>query len=128
MKRTSMNPAAIAPPVGPYTHGVVTEAASRWLHISGQVGIRPDGSVGEGVTEQAEIVWSNLRVILEAAGMDMSHLVKVTAYLTRPQDFAAYAEVRGRHLGQARPASTGVVVQALARPEWVVEVEAVAAA
>ena len=60
--------------------------------------------------------------------MSLSDLVKVTAYVTRPDQVGHYREVRDRVLNGGEVASTLVIVAALARPEWVVEIDAVAAA
>ena len=76
---------------------------------------------------QAEQTWLNVVAILEGGGMNIKNLVKVTSFLTRPQDVPAYAKVRDRFLGDMRPATTMIVVQALARPGWLIEVEAIAA-
>jgi enamine deaminase RidA (YjgF/YER057c/UK114 family) len=59
--------------------------------------------------------------------MGVENLVKVNHYLTKPENIPGYGEVRSRMLGAARPASTMVVVASLVKPEWLVEVEAVAA-
>lgn len=120
------SPGAIAAPLGAYSHGVSAPGSGRWLHIAGQVGVRPDGTMPPGFGDQAEAAWSNLVAILSDAGMAASDLVKVTHYLVRATDLADYNAVRSRHLGGARPASTLLIVQALARPEWLIEVEAVA--
>lgn len=121
------NPAAVAKPVGPYAHGVEMLGSARWLHIAGQIGIAADGSVAADLAGQAEQCWRNIEAILAEAGMSVMNLVKVTHFLTRASDVAAYGAVRARHLGEARPASTLLVVNALARPDLLVEVEAVAA-
>lgn len=123
---TILNPPSIAAPVGAYSHAIVTPAGGRWLHVSGQVGIRPDGSLANGFEAQAETVWSNLVAILEAAGMTVNDLVKVSTYLVSGDSLAALNPIRTRYLGAARPASTLVVVKSLAKPEWLIEVEVVA--
>ena len=66
--------------------------------------------------------------MLERAGMSVHDLVKVTHYLCRAADIPAYVKVRARFLGDARPASMLLVVGELVRPEFLLEVEAVAAA
>lgn len=121
-----LNPSTIAAPVGLYSQGVVAPAQGRWLHIAGQVGLRPDGSVPADFAAQAEAAWQNIMAVLAAAQMGPANLVKLTTYLTDAAHLPQFAPVRSRFLGDARPASTLVVVQALARPEWLVEVEAVA--
>lgn len=125
MKR--LNPASIAAPVGLYSHAVELPPEARCLHVSGQVGIAPDGSIGEDAATQSEVIWQNIRAILHEAGMEIGDLVKMTAYLTDPADLPAYAAARSAALGDARPASTLLFVPALVKPEWKVEVEVIAA-
>jgi enamine deaminase RidA (YjgF/YER057c/UK114 family) len=79
------------------------------------------------VGAQAELAWTHIVAMLKRADMSVHDLVKVTQYLLRRSDIAAYAEVRARHLGSARPASLLLIVPALVRPEFLLEVEAYAA-
>jgi len=67
-----------------------------------------------------------VHAILDHAGMNIGNVVKIMSFLTRPSDFADFARIRARHLGDHRPASTLLVVSALAHPKFLVEVEAVA--
>ena len=120
-------PDTIAPPVAAYSHGIEIPPNARVLHTAGQVGILPDGTTPEGVEAQTEATWANLMAILESAGMGIDDVVKVTTYVTNVEDFWPMAKVRARFFGDARPASTGIVVKALAKPEWLVEVDLVAA-
>jgi 2-iminobutanoate/2-iminopropanoate deaminase len=120
------NPTTIAAPLGAYSHAIEAPGSGRWLHIAGQIGIRANGSLGLTFTEQADIAWSNLVAILADAGMGVNDLVKVTHYLVRGADLPDYNPVRSKYLGTARPASTLIVVHALARSEWQVEIDAVA--
>ena len=122
------NPGGIAPPFSRYVHGVEAPDRGRWLHVSGQVGVTADGGLAEGPVAQMEQTWRNLLAVLESAGMGPQDLVKVTAYLTRHEDVAHYRDIRDRMLGGAETASTLVVVAGLAHPDWLVEIEAVAAA
>ena len=121
---TKLNPDSIAAPLGLYTHAIAVDGPGRWLHVSGQVGVRPDGTVPEDFATQVEVAWTNLVAVLAAAGMDVSHLVKVTTYVVDEADLPALGPVRARFMGDARPASTLIVAKALARPAWRVEVEA----
>ena len=121
------NPKAGPAPNGPYSHGVIVAPNARWLYIAGQTGTRADRSVPPTVEEQTEVVWQNILAVLAEAGMGVADLVKVTSFLTRHEDYAKFAPVRAKYLGSHRPASTLLVVSALARPEFLVEVEAVAA-
>jgi len=126
MTLTVHNPASSAAPLGAYSNGMSAPAGGRWLHIAGQVGVEPDGRVADGFAAQAEAAWRNLFAVLADAGMGANDLVKVTHYLLSRDDLAAYNAVRARFIGAARPASTLVVVASLAKPEWRIEVEAVA--
>lgn len=121
------NPPNIAPPAATYSHGVEIAPNARWLYVAGETGTKPDGSCDPDIEGQAEQAWLNVLATLEGGGMTVKNLVKVTSYLTRPQDIPAYAKVRDKYLGDMRPATTMVVVQALARPNFLIEVEATAA-
>jgi 2-iminobutanoate/2-iminopropanoate deaminase len=121
------NPPAIASPAGAYSHGIEVPPGARLLYVAGQVAMAPDGTVPQDFQSQAEQAWRNVAKVLAAAGMGVEDLVKITSFLTREEDVAAYRRVLLRHLGEARPASTLLIVKALARPEFLVEVEAVAA-
>ena len=120
-------PNAVAAPAGPYSHGVEIPATARILYLAGQVGTAPDGSMSKDFETQADQCWKNIKAILAAAGMGVEDLVKCTHFLTRQENVPAYGKVRSRHLGEARPASTLLVISALARPDMLVEVEAIAA-
>jgi 2-iminobutanoate/2-iminopropanoate deaminase len=119
-------PNTVAPPTG-YSHGVELAPNARVLYIAGQLGVAPDGSFARDIKGQAEQAWKNIQNVLAAAGMSLENLVKVNHYLTRKEDIPGYREVRARMLGDMRPASTLLVISALARDEALVEVEAVAA-
>ena len=126
MTSQKLNPATIAAPAGMYSHGVLAPGGGQWLYVSGQIGMRPDGSLGTGFAEQARIAWENLMAVLAAAQMNENHLVKLTTYMLDGADLKDLNPVRSVFLKDARPASTLVVVKALAKAEWLFEVEAVA--
>ncbi len=121
------NPETVSKPFSRYSQGALVTGPAQWLHISGQVGARPDGTVEQGFEAQAKQAWANLIAVLEAGGMTRGDLVKVNVFLTRAQDVAASRAIRDAALQGAAPASTLLVVAALARPEILFEVEAVAA-
>ena len=121
------NPPTIADPIGTYSHGVEVPPNARWLYIAGQIGMRKDGSVPPTVEAQTELAWQNIVAILAAAGMRVTDIVKMTQFLVNLEDFPKYAATRARFLAGHRPASTGLVIRSLVRPEYLVEVEAVAA-
>lgn len=113
---------------GHYSLGIEVPAGARMLFIAGQVPIAPDGTVAENMEGQAECVWNNIKAVLNAAGMGLEDLVKITVFLTGPEGRKAANEVRKRVFsGFTVPASTGVVITALADPTWLIEVEAIAA-
>src|SRR5262245_4190525 len=91
--------AGIASKIGRFSDGVAVPAGARTLHVSGNVGINAEGVVPEDFVEQAENTWANILKILEAAGMGVDDIVKMTQFLTRKQDLPAYSEIRRRILG-----------------------------
>jgi enamine deaminase RidA (YjgF/YER057c/UK114 family) len=121
------NPPSVARPLSTYSHGVEVPPGARWLHVSGQVAVDLDGRTPEGFDAQAALAFENLGAVLASAGMSVADVVKMSVYLTDAGDIPALRAARERFQGEARPASTLVIVQALARPEWRVEIEAVAA-
>ncbi len=122
------NPNTIVPAFSSSSWGIETSAGARWLHVSGQVGVAPDGSLAQGAEAQMETAFRNVLAILGSAGMGPHDLVKITVFLTRSEDIGLYRQVRDRMLAGATPASTLLVISALANPDWLVEIEAIAAA
>ena len=99
------------------------------VFLRGQVGQDLDTSESVGIGDaaaQTERAMANIAMLLEEAGAKLEHLCKITVYLIDPRYREAVYRVIGRWLKGVHPVSTGIVVSALARPEWVVEVEAVA--
>ena len=121
------NPQSIAAPIGTYSHGIEVPPNTRLLYVAGQVAVRKDGSVPATIDGQTAVAWENVIAILAAAGMKVSDIVKVNQYLTDPGNFPGYAAARSRFLGDHRPASTLVMISALVKPEFLVEVEVVGA-
>lgn len=117
-------PSTIAPPQSRYSHGVVHQTGGRRLVISGQVGVKPDGSVADGLEAQMVQAWENLLAVLKEAGMGPANLTKVTTFVTVKGSAPLHREVRNRMLGDHAPASTYLEVAGLARPEFLYEVEA----
>ncbi|MDE0522801.1 MAG: RidA family protein [Boseongicola sp.] len=76
--------------------------------------------------EQTHKVMQNIRQLVEEAGGSMEHLVKVVVYITDVRHREAVYRTMGEHIRGVHPVSTGLVVQALARPEWLVEIDATA--
>ena len=101
----------------------------RLLYISGQVAWDPSGHiVGKGdVRAQARQTFQNLRGVLQAAGGDLDSLMKLTTYITKIEYFPAVAEARRETFTGELPASTLIVVKSLFHPDFLIEVEGVAA-
>jgi 2-iminobutanoate/2-iminopropanoate deaminase len=117
-----------AKPVANYKMATRLEGG-RLLYISGQVAWDAGGNlVGKGdVRAQARQAFANLRGVLQAAGGDVGDLMKITTYITKIDDFPAVAEARTATFSGELPASTLIVVKALFHPDFLIEVEGVAA-
>ena len=104
------------------------EDARSIVFVSGQAPISADGQlVGEGNFEtQVRQVFENLRTVLEQAEMDFEAIVKLTVYLTDMNRLREYTQLKSEFITGEQPASTAIGVSALARPEMMVEVEAIA--
>lgn len=122
------NPDTIHPPLGAYSHTVQVPPDARWLAISGQVGIDGKGRVAKDITAQSERALRNVIACLRAHGMSKRDLVKITAYVTDARYVTPFRDARRKVFGDdCTPTSTLVIIDALANPELLVEVEAWAA-
>ena len=124
----ALNPAEIRTPFGHYSHGVEVAAGSRLVFCSGQLGVGPDDVVPEGVEAQTQLCFENIAAILREAGLALSDVVRINAYVTAREHMQGYMKVRDAHVGAPPPASTLMIVSGFTRAEFVVEVEAIAAA
>jgi enamine deaminase RidA (YjgF/YER057c/UK114 family) len=130
MSKEIFSPATLLPPAG-YSH-IAKVSRGTLVYIAGQVSSDASGKlVGEGDFEtQVEQVFSNLKIAVEAAGGTMADIVKLNIYLVAEVDQSAVPKlraIRDRHVNTAKPpASTLVFVSRLARPGWLIEIEAVA--
>ena len=131
MAKEFFSPATLPPPVG-YSH-IAKVNKGTMIYLAGQVSSDASGKlVGEGDFEaQAEQVFKNLKIAVEAAGGAMTDIVKLNVYLVAEvgqDEVPKLRAIRDRHVNKEKPpASTLVVVTRLARPGWLVEIEAVAA-
>lgn len=121
------NPSCVHAPLGLYSHTVSVPEGTELLFISGQLGVRPDGTTPTTMAEQADQVFSNIIAVLRAHELGPTDIVKLTTFMVAGQDGNAVRAARLKHLGSHRPASTAVFVAGLVDPAWFVEVEAVAA-
>ena len=115
-----------AKPFSHYASAVETAADCRMLHVSGQVGVSPDGILPQDITAQHENAWRNVFALLDAADMDKQDIVDVTAIITDHSQIATYRVVRDRMLDGHQTAST-LIVAGLANPAWKVEIRVTAA-
>jgi enamine deaminase RidA (YjgF/YER057c/UK114 family) len=122
-----LSPAAISPPFSNYNHGIEVPAGQRLVFCSGQLGVAADGSIPPDCAGQAELAFANIAAILEDAGMGLEHVVRINAFVTSREHLEPYMAVRNRLFAPPYPASTLMIVSGFARPEFVVEIEAVAA-
>lgn len=118
------NPQNVHPPLGGYSHQVEIRGNERVLMISGQVGVREDGTLPEDPLEQMDIALGNILHNLEAANMEIRDIVKLTYYLVGEIDTAKRRELVAARLQGHKPCSTLLYVAALANPLLRVEIDA----
>jgi enamine deaminase RidA (YjgF/YER057c/UK114 family) len=125
-----LNPKTLMQPAG-YSH-IAKVSGGTTVYLAGQVAADASGKlIGEGNFEaQAEQVFKNLKAAVEAAGGAMTDIVKMNVYLVAevdPGEVPKFRAIRDRYVNTAHPpASTLVVVSRLARPGWLIEIEAIA--
>ena len=122
-----LNPPTIRPPFARYSHGVAVPPGVRLGYCSGQLGVGADDVVPAGVEAQAELCFANIAAILAEVKMTLADLVRINAYVTAREHMKGYMAVRDRLVGTPPPASTLMIVAGFTRPEFLVEIEAVAA-
>ncbi|TYC75616.1 RidA family protein [Stappia sp. BW2] len=124
---TSLTPDHIAPPASHYTHGFYIAPGAALMMLSGQLGERPDGTCPDNVNAQARIAWSNALAILDQKGFGIENVVKVISFIVGEENIPGYVEVHREVVGEHRPPWTLVVVPALGRRQYKVEVDITAA-
>lgn len=127
MTLTFSNSATVHAPLGLYSHTVTVPEGTELIFISGQLGVRPDGSTPGTISEQADQVFANIVAHLRAHALEPASIVKLTTFIVAGHNGDAVRAARLKYLGSHRPASTAVFVSQLVDPAWFVEVEAVAA-
>ena len=115
------------PPHPAYSQGIDVKAASRLLFIAGQVGSGADGIVPASIGEQAKLAIANLNAVLAEAGLASSNLVKLTIFLTDAEHLQEFYGAAFGTLSTPPPATTLLIVKALADPALLVEIEGIAA-
>jgi enamine deaminase RidA (YjgF/YER057c/UK114 family) len=118
------NPHDVHQPVGGYTHQIEITGNERMLMLSGQVGMRVDGTIPEDPLEQIGLALGNIFRNLQAANMGVKDLVKLTYYLVGDIDTAKRRELVAAKLQGHKPCSTLLYVARLATPDLRVEIDA----
>lgn len=113
----------------PYSHGAEVQAGSNLLFMSGQVGrTLPDGDLLPDFEGQISQTFTNIKAVLDDAGMDLTNIVKMTTYITDRKNLPAMRKIRNEILGDHKPAHTLVIVAGLAFEDYLIEVDCTAAA
>jgi 2-iminobutanoate/2-iminopropanoate deaminase len=116
-----------APVGGEYAHAVEVRNPTRFLYTSGTMGLDPAGAEGQDIKAQIALVWDNLRRLLASADMTVDNVVRVVQYIRDPDYDEPVTRARVDALG-GRPVATIMMCAQTLVPEWLVEVEIVAAA
>ncbi|MFM2281385.1 MAG: hypothetical protein RLZZ444_3616 [Pseudomonadota bacterium] len=125
--KTEINPSSVRKPFGQYNHGLAVPAGARLLVTSGQLGIRSDDTIPEDVESQAVLCFEAIKAILAEADMSFDDVIRISAFVTKREDFPIYMAVRDRYTRSPLPVSTLIIVSGFTRPEFLVEVEVTAA-
>lgn len=127
MEMREIQPQAGIYPAEDYVHAMALSGAARMLFVSGTMGLDDDGTAPSTLDAQLDLVWANIRRILSEADMTTANIVRVTSYLRDASYVVANQNARLAALGGRRVATTAIIVQTLS-PDWLVEIEVVAAA
>ena len=125
MKVIAHNAPTAPGPVGGYSQALEVIGAERLLFISGQIPETVDGVVPPDFASQARLVWSHIRAQLDAAGMSVRDLAKVTTFLSSREHADANGAIRREALGDHAPALT-VIITGIYDERWLLEIEAIA--
>lgn len=124
----ALSPSSIRPPLARYSHGIAVPAGHRLVFTAGQLGIAPDESVPADGEAQADLCFANIAAILAEDGMTLANIIRLSVYVTAREHMQGYRRSRDRQFPGTPPTTTLIMVSGLARPEFVVEIEAIAAA
>ena len=123
-----ITPSGIRPPFARYSYGVEIPPGHRILVCSGQLGVSPDDQVPASVEEQTHLCFRNIAAVLAEAGLSFRDVVRINAFVSGREHLKGYMAVRDNYIADPPPASTLMVVSGFSRPEFLVEVEIIAAA
>jgi 2-iminobutanoate/2-iminopropanoate deaminase len=116
----------IASQIGSYADAVRIPAGYGQVVVSGTPGLTANGDLPEGIEAQAEQAWRNVKVILETVGCALTDIVSIRQWLVRPEDIPSYVAIRSKFVNHLSASMLAVIPQ-LVRPEFLVEIEVVAA-
>jgi enamine deaminase RidA (YjgF/YER057c/UK114 family) len=123
-----VTPSGIRPPFARYSYGVEIPAGYRILVCSGQLGVGPDDQVPATIEEQTHLCFGNIGAVLKEAGFTFADVVRINSFVVAREHLKGYMSVRDRYIADPPPASTLMIVAGFSRPEFLVEVEVIAAA
>jgi 2-iminobutanoate/2-iminopropanoate deaminase len=128
-KITRTNPKTISKPFSNYAHVVTAEGAKKLVFCAGQVAADPSGKVlpPDNFEAQTRMVMKNLKNALAAGGAKLSDVTKVTLYICNPHDVPKARGILFQYFGKHPPASTLCILRGLAHPNFLLEIEAIAA-
>jgi 2-iminobutanoate/2-iminopropanoate deaminase len=124
----ALSPSTIRPPLARYSHGLAVPANHRLVITAGQLGIDLEGKIPADSEGQAEICFANIAAILAEDGMTMENVIRLSVYVTAREHMEGYRRARDRRFPGTPPTTTLIMVAGLVRPEFVIEIEAIAAA
>jgi enamine deaminase RidA (YjgF/YER057c/UK114 family) len=122
-----LSPKGLAAPLARYSPAIEVPPGARLVFVSGQLGIDSSGNTPLSAEAQAELCFEAIRAILAEAGMQLSDIVRLNAFVSDAAHLADYMRVRDRNVADPPPASTLMIVSGFSRPQFKVEVECVAA-
>ena len=128
-KITRINPSNISKPFASYSHVVTAEGAHKPVFAAGQVAADVDGKVlpPDDFDAQAKMVMQNLTNALAAGGAKISDVTKITIYICNPHDVPKARGILQSYFGEHPPGSTLCILRGLANPNFLLEIEAIAA-
>jgi 2-iminobutanoate/2-iminopropanoate deaminase len=124
----ALSPPSVRPPLARYSHGIAVPAGHRLVFTAGQLGIDLDENIPSDSEAQADICFANIAAILAEDGMTMANVIRLSVYVTAREHMPGYRNARDRQFPGTPPTTTLIMVSGLVRPEFVIEIEAVAAA
>lgn len=124
----ALSPSTIRPPLARYSHGIAVPPRHRLVFVAGQLGIDRDEKIPVDSEAQTDLCFANIAAILAEDAMTMANIVRLSVYVTGREHMEGYRQSRDQQFPGTPPTTTLIVVAGLVRPEFLIEIEAVAAA